>query len=172
MLVNSFILTIGIGEGIRSTRPGVKAGRYGNWGFAYSVSAWREPGSAQKEGDWEGQSRCWEGSRCHLEEETVLRSQSGKDPSEKPEDRWSGVMVGSVEEGWSAACWEVGRESCWLCSSEVRTEIQPPSIERLSCVWWEAPAVVCQACQSCYTVVWLQSCFQKVCGGLGLQLSE
>lgn len=36
----------------------------------------------------------------------------------------------------------------------------------------EAPAAGCQACQFCHTVVWLLISFQRVCGGLGLQLNQ
>lgn len=39
VLVLSFILSISIGKGIRTTYPGVRAGECGNWGFTYPLSA-------------------------------------------------------------------------------------------------------------------------------------
>lgn len=72
-----------------------------------------------------------------------------------------------VQHAWS---WG-GRAVAWAILGS-GLAIQSPCREGLPSLCWEAPAAGCQACQFCYTVVWLQSSFQKVCGGLGLKPNQ
>jgi hypothetical protein len=80
---------------------------------------------------------------------------------------WVWWRRAGVQRAWS---WG-GRAIAWAILGS-GLAIQSPSREGLPSVCWEAPAAGCQACPFCYTVVWLRSSFQKVCGGLGLQHNQ
>lgn len=95
----------------------------------------------------------------------TLRGQQKRATWERRQSHWSAwvTWVRWRQGGKFAVAWAI------LGSG---LAIQPPCRERLPSGCWEAPAASCQACQFCDIVVWLQSSFQKVCRGLGLQLNQ